>query len=278
MIRHSLLKFLPKNYLSLLIGKLAKLESPRFLIQLAINYFIKCYKINLEEIEKPPSDYTCLNEFFTRNLACGAREISAGLVSPVDGKITQFGQIKNTTLIQAKGIDYTLDELLIDPELAKHFKDGFFITIYLAPYNYHHIHTPIDGEIVESIHVPGKLWNVDAWSIENIKKLFVVNERVISVLKSQETGYIAVVKVGATGVGSISVEFDDVKSNVGAFNYFKKPIIKHYDQQLLFKKGQKLGTFNLGSTVILLMQKQFYPKYNLQSGEVRLGDRLGDYS
>jgi phosphatidylserine decarboxylase len=278
MIRYFLLKFVPKNYLSLLIGKLAKLEAPRFLVQFVINRFIKYYNIELSEVEGLPSDYNCLNEFFTRNLVCGAREISAGLVSPVDGAITQFGQINGATLIQAKGIDYSLEELLVDKELAKRFENGFFITIYLAPYNYHHIHSPIDGEVVECIHVPGTLWNVNAWSTANIKKLFVVNERVISVLNSEETGHVAVVKVGATGVGSISVEFDDIKSNSGGCNYFKKPTIKHYEQQLIFKKGQKLGTFNLGSTVILLMQKEFYPKYNLQSEIVKLGARLGDYS
>jgi len=275
---YDLLRILPKNYISYLAGKLSRIEFPRFLSQFMIRSFIRRYNINLDEIEKAPEDYGSLNEFFTRHLCAGAREIEAGLVSPVDGKIVQFGQIQDSKLIQVKGREYSLQGLVVDKDLAKIFEGGYFITIYLSPSNYHRIHSPVEGEIEKCVYVPGRLWPVNSWSLENIKDLFVVNERVITVINSAEAGKVAVVKVGATNVGSITVEFDDVRSNPTGFSYFKKPIIKRYDQQLMLKKGQMLGTFNMGSTVILLMQKTFYPKYNLSVGDVLLGARLGDYS
>ena len=275
---YDLLRILPKNYVSYLAGKLSRISSPRFLSQFMIHSFIRRYDINLDEIEKAPEDYNSLNEFFTRHLCAGAREIEAGLVSPVDGRIVQFGQIQNSRLIQAKGRGYSLRDLVVDKELAEYFEGGYFITIYLSPSDYHHIHSPVEGEIEKCVYVPGRLWPVNDWSLDKINNLFVVNERVITVIKSAEAGKVAVVKVGATNVGSITVEFDDIRSNATGFSYFKRPIIKSYDQQLMLKKGQMLGTFNMGSTVILLMQKTFYPKYNLKAEDVLLGTRLGDYT
>ncbi len=274
-----LLTFVPKNYFSFLVGRIARWEKPRFFVNFLIILFVKKFKPDLGELEKPIEEFKSLNELFTRNIISSAREIQAGLISPVDGKITEFGEIKAGQLIQVKGTTYSVEDFLVDKELAKEFQDGFFITIYLAPYNYHHIHAPFDGEIIESIYVPGTLWPVNSWSVNNIKNLFVVNERIVSVLKIADDNKVAVTKIGATSVGSISVTYDDIISNVKFPTMFRKTSIKHYDTLFHYKKGQKLGSFNFGSTVVLLMQKKFYPKYGLVNGqEIRMGERLGDYN
>ncbi|OVE80099.1 hypothetical protein BVY02_01380 [bacterium J17] len=142
-----LLRFVPKAYLSFLVGVLVRIHLPRALNVRLINWFAKRYRVNLDEMANQVEDYRCLADFFTRDLKANARPIGEGLVSPVDGRIDAFGCIEDGKLVQVKGKSYSMHSLLLHRELTDDFNSGFFIHIYLAPGDYHHLHSPVDGEM-----------------------------------------------------------------------------------------------------------------------------------
>lgn len=267
---------LPKNFASLVFGKLAQIKYPFGLNYFFIKSFSNFYKINLEEAEKDLNQYETLAEFFTRNLKVGSRVIETGIVSPVDGRIEEQGVINNSILIQAKGKSYSLSELLVEESLARDFEGGYFVTIYLAPNDYHHIHSPAEGEIESSLYIPGNLWPVNKWSVNNIDKLFCINERIISTIKTGSSK-IALIKVGATNVGSISLSYDKFVSNsfTRVLGFSKAIRYIKYPERITVKSADKIATFNLGSTVILLFQKgEFLPGPNCVKGKIKLGQKL----
>lgn len=220
-----------------------------------INYFIKRYAVNMSEaIETNPFAYDCYNSFFTRALKPNARPIANttnSIVSPADGLIAQIGVIQQQRIIQAKGHDFTVQELLGgDIELSNKFTNGNFVTVYLAPKDYHRVHMPLDGKLIQMQYVPGKLFSVNAHAAENIPGLFARNERVVSIFETT-AGPMAVILVGAMIVGSIETVW------AGAITPPHFKVVNNWDYSqtenpVILNKGAEMGRFKLGSTVIVL--------------------------
>ncbi|WP_207707091.1 archaetidylserine decarboxylase [Heliorestis acidaminivorans] len=266
----ALFNILPDKWLSRRAGIWASATWSRAFIPL----FARRFKINVEEAEKPLQDYGSLADFFIRKLKPGLRPISQDehvIVSPVDGVVSQIGRITAGKLIQAKGITYSLEDLLGDSQKVKQFMGGHFVTIYLSPRDYHRIHTPYAGQVQGCAYWPGRLYPVNARGVQNVPGLFARNERLITYMDSQ-IGSFALVKVGAVIVGSIKVNYDTVVSNQGE----KATAIDYTDGPFL-QKGEELGYFQFGSTVILLFEKEKMEWLeNLSSGcAVKMGEPIG---
>jgi phosphatidylserine decarboxylase len=247
---------LPKRALSRVIYSIMRTESPA-IQRLLIANFLRHYRVNMTEVAQPdPFAYRSFNEFFTRPLRPDARPMEPDpgtIVSPVDGIVTEAGPMQGDAIIQAKGIHYSLAELLAgDVDAALAYSDGHFSCIYLAPYDYHRIHMPFEGRLRSTVYVPGDLFSVNASSSRAVPRLFARNERVICEFDTR-LGRMAVILVGALLVGSIETVY------AGEIN----PPPRHRKQASLiatgigqnFSKGAELGRFNMGSTVVLLFQK-----------------------
>lgn len=246
-----ILKILPKNLLSRAIGELAQLEQPELVAQSARDWFIRRYNINLDEAEKPLSEYPSIAKLFIRRLKPGVRPIGTGLVHPCDAKLTCAEIIERDQLLQAKGRFYSLNKLLADDQALSVYEGGVHLVYYLCPTDYHRVHAPVDAEITKITHVPGALWPVNEWSVHNIPELFAVNERLIFHLQTT-FGPAALVMVGATNVGQMSVSFDpDIVTNQRGLSE-QAPLVKTYAKPFVIKKGDELGVFHMGSTVVMI--------------------------
>tara|TARA_R110000796_G_scaffold77231_1_gene172450 strand:+ start:4833 stop:5699 length:867 start_codon:yes stop_codon:yes gene_type:complete len=245
---------MPKHFISRVVGKLAAAKAG-VLTTTLIKLFIKQYKVDMSEAKHPdPAHYESFNEFFTRPLKDGARPIVADsdiIIHPVDGAISQLGDIVDGQLIQAKGHDYSLQALLGgNKDDTTPFLGGKFATIYLAPKDYHRIHMPIDGTLSKMIYVPGDLFSVNPLTAQNVPNLFARNERVVAIFET-EIGPLAMVLVGATIVASIETIWagtvtPPAGSDVFSWNYPTKG-----ENAISLKKGEEMGRFKLGSTVVL---------------------------
>ncbi len=263
---------LPKHLLSRLVGKLARSEAGA-ITQFCIKSFIKVFDINMQEAKhEDPKDYKTFNEFFTRPLKDGIRPIAeetSVLCHPVDGAVSQFGDIIGDKIFQAKGHDYSLTTLLGGkPELSECFKGGKFITVYLAPKDYHRIHMPVDGELTDTLHVPGELFSVNPLTAQNVPGLFARNERVVTLFDTP-AGKVALVLIGATIVASIETVWGtDNLPNMG-------PYVQHWqhdESDVSLQKGEEMGRFKLGSTIVLCFEPNKIEFEDLSSGrETRLG-------
>lgn len=246
-----IIKQLPQNAMSRTMGKITSSRLSRY----AIKRYIRLYKIETDILEKPVKEYRSLKEFFARRLRPGVRPVVMNpdvVVSPVDGTISQMGDISEGTLIQAKNKQYSVKELLGgDEQMASRFFGGKFITIYLSPRDYHRIHMPVEGKLFKYTYVPGRLYPVNRMGVEHVESLFARNERLITYVQSQETGCVAVIKVGALFVGSVKVTYNTATTNVKRGRKMSEAIgsTPHYE------KGRELGWFEFGSTVILLFEK-----------------------
>ncbi|MDT0593262.1 archaetidylserine decarboxylase [Glaciecola petra] len=266
---------LPKHLISRLLGKLAAAEAGA-LTQFLIKAFIKAFDINMQEAQfEEPSAYTSFNQFFTRPLKDGVRPIVEDknlLCHPVDGAVSQFGDIVGDKVFQAKGHDYSLTTLLGGkPELAECFKGGKFATIYLAPSDYHRIHMPIDGQLTDTLHVPGELFSVNPLTAANVPGLFARNERVVTIFDTP-VGKLAMVLVGATIVASIeTVWAGNITPPAGKY-------VQHWQHQeddISLSKGEEMGRFKLGSTVVLCFEPNKIEFEDLAAGDTtRLGEAL----
>ncbi len=247
---YSLLYLLPKNLISLILGWLANIPLPTPLAEFTTSLFAKAYKIDLTEaIEKR---FECIGKLFVRDLHPSSRPIGAEPVSPVDGTLRYYGPIMDGKLEQIKGQLYSVRDFLGSSECAEKFDNGYYFNFYLSPPDYHQIHSPVSGEISKVIHIPGKLWPVNDWSINSIPNLFCVNERVVNMIETA-SGLAAVVMVGATNVGSIRLAFaPDFRSN-RPFAYRTPKELKL--SRIKITAGEKLGTFMLGSSVVVLFEK-----------------------
>lgn len=244
------LRFLPKNLISRGFGFIARRRRPRFLVRPFMRWFARRFELDLGEAERSFADYESLLQMFTRRLKAGARPIDGApeaLVSPVDGRIGAFGRIEAGRLVQAKGIAYTVASLLGDEDEARRFAGGSFVTLYLSPRDYHRIHVPREGRVVRTLYEPGTLWPVNPPAVRTIPALFAVNERVTSLMET-DRGPIALAMVGATNVGSIALAYDPLVTNRGAPR-------RHFAQEppVALGRGEEIGVFQLGSTVVLLM-------------------------
>lgn len=245
-----------------------------------IRAFAKQYNVNLSEAQKSnASDYATFNEFFIRPLKENARPINQdaqALCLPADGKVSESGKIEDDRLLQAKGHFFTLETLLAnDQEMANKFKDGHFITTYLSPRDYHRVHMPCDATLRKMIYVPGELFSVNPFLAEHVPNLFARNERVICEFET-EFGPMVQILVGATITASMSTVWAGVINPPRA----KDVVVYHYETTgetaVHLKKGQEMGAFRLGSTVINLFPKDCVEfEAHLQAGvETRMGERL----
>lgn len=266
---------LPKHLLSRLLGKLAAAQAG-FVTQFLIKTFIKAYKIDMSEaLWEKPGAYRTFNEFFTRPLKEDIRPIVEGddvLCHPVDGAVSQFGDIIGDDVFQAKGHKYSLTTLLGGkPELAACFKGGKFATIYLAPSDYHRIHMPVDGKLTDTLHVPGELFSVNPLTVTNVPGLFARNERVVALFDTH-VGKVAMVLVGATIVASIeTVWAGNITPPAGKYVQHWQ----HNDEDISLSKGEEMGRFKLGSTVVLCFESDKIEFSDSSTGAVtRLGKEL----
>lgn len=247
-------KFMPQHALSRFAGWMANSTLP-WLKNRLISYFVHRYPVNMTEaLESNPYAYSSFNDFFTRALKPQARPIASGhenFVSPADGYVSQFGSISAGKVIQAKNHFCTVKQLLSSlSQDADIFQEGAFLTVYLAPHNYHRVHMPCDGELIEMIHVPGHLFSVNMKTAASVSELFAQNERMIAIFKTP-FGKMALVLIGAMIVGSIETAWTGTLPPAEKDNP-KKWI---YDNTIRFKKGEEMGRFKLGSTVIVLLEK-----------------------
>ncbi|MCF6092781.1 archaetidylserine decarboxylase [Microaerobacter geothermalis] len=270
------LRMMPKKELSRLVGHWTRSRTSRFLIPI----FTKKYKINLEEAKYPVQHYKSLSEFFIRTLKPEVRPIDQDkrkFVSPVDGRVSQYGRIQKGELIQAKGVTYTVTQLLGDPKEAQQFEGGSYITIYLSPRDYHRVHYPTDGEVIKAVYIPGKLFPVNQMGVEGYPGLFAKNERLITYMNIEDltTGdaRLAVIKVGATIVGSVRVHYD---ANLSTNKRGGKVEEKIFSPPIPCTRGEEIGYFEFGSTVILLYSKplEFLPHIQL-GAFIKMGEAIG---
>ena len=246
-----------------------------------IKAFAKQYQVNLAEAEKSsPSDYATFNEFFIRPLKAGVRPIEAApdyLCLPADGRVSESGKIDANRLIQAKGHFFTLETLLAeDTEMAAKFQDGDFITTYLSPSDYHRVHMPCDATLRKMVYVPGELFSVNPFLAEHVPNLFARNERLICEFET-EFGPMVQILVGATVTASMSTVWAGVVNPPRP----DEVVEYHYNMEgegvIRLSKGEEMGAFRLGSTVINLFPKgAVVLEPHLQAGEkTRMGEKLG---
>jgi phosphatidylserine decarboxylase len=267
---------LPQHSLSRFAGRIANCKQTWIKNRL-IRGFIRHYNVDMSlAVEENPDNYINFNHFFTRPLKPERRPISiddTDIVSPVDGSISQIGDIKENQLIQAKKINYNLQALLGGSvKLAAQFQGGKFATLYLAPQDYHRVHIPYNGELKEMIYVPGRLFSVDTQTTKELPNLFVRNERVIS-LFSTPIGPMAVILVGAMLVGSIATAWEGIIAPASKRHIYHW----HYlDNKISLLKGQEIGQFQLGSTVIILFAPSRMKWLTHLSGKkVKFGENIG---
>ena len=266
---------LPKQALTVLAGKLAGAQAGSVTTSV-IRWFVGRYGVNMTEAANPDiASYASFNEFFTRPLREGVRPLAAAdFICPVDGAISQFGNIARDQIFQAKGHSYSTTALVGgDRELAARFENGSFATLYLSPRDYHRIHMPCAGRLMRMIHVPGALFSVNPVTARGVPGLFARNERVVCVFDSPHGPFVLVL-VGATIVGSMATVWHGVVNpprpgHLRDWNYS--------DQQIEFKKGDEMGRFLLGSTVVMLFPKDVL-QFNLgwaPAQAIRLGEAMG---
>ncbi len=240
-----------------------------------IRGFLKLFPVEMSEaVESDPYRYASFNEFFTRALRAGVRPVAAAaddIACPVDGRVSECGAIEGESLLQAKGRRYTLPELLAGQPWAARFAGGSFATLYLAPFNYHRIHMPIGGRLLDTVYVPGRLFSVNDATAQRVPRLFARNERVLTLFEG-EFGAFAVVLVGALNVGSIATVWaGDVTPAA------RRIVTRLPSPELALPKGAELGRFNMGSTVILLFEpgRAAWDPALRAGAVVRLGQSLG---
>lgn len=280
-IKITLQYIMPKHAISRIMGKFAASESGWFTTKF-IEWFIKTYKINMSEAKlKNATDFKTFNDFFTRELEDGARPINSDentLCYPVDGAISQQGNIENGQLIQAKGFNYSLKSLLGGNETdASLFEEGKFSCIYLAPKDYHRIHMPMAATLRKMIYVPGELFSVNPLTAQNVPDLFARNERVVTIFDT-EHGSLAMVLVGATIVASIETVWAGTITPPKGKDVFTWIYPATGADAIQLKKGDEMGRFKLGSTVVSTFSPDMI-EFNHNAGPetvTKLGEHYAD--
>jgi phosphatidylserine decarboxylase len=252
----NLLRYVPKNYLSLFCGGVAAIPVPRPLRRLVLGRLAQAFGIDISEAAKPIEAYGSFSQLFCRSLRSGIRPIAQGVTCPVDGTLRETGRIDAGTFLSIKGTVYQLAELLGGDDWSEQLRGGYFWNLYLAPHNYHRVHAPVSGRIDGYRHIPGALWPVNDWSLNTVDRLFAVNERVVvPIIDGAMTTL--VIFVGATNVGSIKLAFAPAfQSN----RPWVKRQIKSHTAGCTIAAGDELGMFELGSTVIVLTNAPVTPQ------------------
>jgi phosphatidylserine decarboxylase len=266
---------LPKRALTRFAGRIAGARSGRFTPHL-IRWFVRKYGVNMNEAHNPDlASYPSFNDFFTRALHKDARPLAdSDFVCPVDGAISQCGTIEHNQIFQAKGHRYSTTALVGgDSKLAALFDHGSFATLYLSPRDYHRIHMPCDGRLTRMIYVPGALFSVNPTTARGVPGLFARNERVVCLFESAQGPFVLVL-VGATIVGSMATVWH------GVVNPPRGGTVREWrydDQDIVLKKGEEMGRFLLGSTVVMLFPQgvmAFNPEWT-EERTIRMGEPMG---
>jgi phosphatidylserine decarboxylase len=259
--------------LSRVAARLADLRLPGPVLRALLRTYVRAYRVDMSEAAEPLAAYPTFNAFFTRRLRDGARPVAAGrgvIVSPADARLQSVGAVPaDGRLEQIKGRRYGLAELLGDPAEAAAFSGGVHATLYLSPSMYHRVHVPVDGRITGWRYLPGRLYPVNALAVRNVEGLFTVNERVVVTIEGDDVGPVAVVLVGATNVGRITLAFDPLSTNAGG-----PPRQVRLEPPRPVRRGDDLGAFNLGSTVVLLSADPSLETVGREGDIVRVGQPL----
>ncbi|MFT5112436.1 MAG: phosphatidylserine decarboxylase [Parasphingorhabdus sp.] len=269
-------KTIPQTLLTVLAGSLASSER-KWLKNKLIKKFIKAFVVDMKEAQfERPEQYRSFNEFFTRPLKAGCRPLDVGagneqqVFSPADGVISEIGELSDDRILQAKGMSYTLKNLIGDSDLAESCRGGTFVTIYLSPKDYHRIHVPFEATLESIDYKPGKLFSVNQRTANNVHGLFARNERLVATLDANISGY-ALVMVGAMIVGGMETRA------TGKLNRSKHPYSPKITAQK-FAAGEEFGRFYLGSTVILTFPRQMNIRWDEKfraGAPVKMGQSLG---
>lgn len=273
---YNLLYLVPKNWLSRAVGRVMERRWPFGLHTIIRDGMIRAFHPDTAEAEHPLENYRTWSEFFTRRLKPGARPLGATpLVCPVDGTLTQRGRLESPDLFltQIKGLPYTLRGLFAGWDPAP-YAGGAFLTVYLAPWNYHRIHAPAGARVLRARHVAGALWPVNAWSVHAIRDLFIRNDRILVEMECGE-GRMAMALIGATNVGRTTLAFADLRGNTSSASG-----IRDYTPAapVSLEKGGELACFEMGSTIVLVLDAYWAArvKPEILSGSEALPVRLGE--
>ena len=260
--------------LSRLTARAAEWRLPGPLLRTLVRAYVRAYEVDMSEVGEPLAAFPTFNAFFTRRLRAGARPVCAEagvVVSPCDSRVHSIGVLPaGGVLEQIKGRSYRLSALLASEEDAAPFARGVQATLYLSPSMYHRVHSPVDGLIRSWRYVPGRLFPVNAMAVRHVDALFAVNERLAIRIDTAESGPVTVVMVGATNVGRITVSFAPLATNAGLPAAHTRA-----DPPIPIARGDELGTFNLGSTVVLLVADPALRPADVAPGDiVRMGRPL----
>ena len=255
---------------SALAGKVADLALPRPVLQCMILAYSRVYDVDLTEAELAVGEFSSFGEFFSRKLVPGSRPVHAApefLVAPSDGKVACAGTVAGGTVTQVKGIDYELSALLGDPGQAAEFEGGSYVTVYLSPSNYHRVHSPCEGRLISARYIPGALYSVSPLPMRRMSGLLAANERVVLEIETDRGEKLALVMVAAVVVGRVRLNHTDLQTNVSS----GEVEMERYDPALSLSRGQDLGAFTLGSTVVLVTQPGFRLHRVTDGMPVRMG-------
>ena len=244
-------RVLPRKRLSRSLGRLTSARAPQALVDAAVAAFVRVYDVDLSQVDMPEAGFRTFDDFFTRRLVAGARQIDpdpSALVSPADGRIEDMGAISADGELIVKGQPYTAAALLGDSDAAREYEGGHYFIVYLSPRDYHRVHAPTCGSVQCMRYVPGTLFPVNRIGTDFIPQLFARNERLAIVQESVVHGIVTTIMVGAIGVGRIGLSFDDVQTNRG-----DTPGLRSYaDSPIPRDRGDELGVFHMGSTAIVM--------------------------
>ena len=268
------LRVIPRKGLSRAVGWVASIDAPRPVVQLGVDAFVRAYDVELNDTVRPAGGFRSFDAFFTRELKPGARPVNTradALISPADGRVEDLGRIDTESRLRVKGQDYSVAELIGSAEDAAAFDGGHYFVVYLSPRDYHRVHAPVSGKVTHTHHIPGTLFPVNDIGTKHIPQLFVRNERVVTVQRSQSHGCIGTIMVGAIGVGHIELAFDDVQTNVG-----RSGGVRRYDSNPVhLERAAQIGTFHLGSTAVVLTPAWSGIQLAVRTGQsVQMGQAL----
>lgn len=272
-------RIVPLNLASNMAGSLSQIKLPAPLNKVFCSSFAKAFRIDLSEAEHQLEAYTSLQALFTRRLKDGLRPIEGEPCSPADGVLSVAGPAVNNTAVQAKGLTYSLAELMFGRQTPQDVRIAFFATIYLAPHNYHRVHSPVQANLRNLRYFPGELWPVNKPSVRWTPQLFTRNERLVFDLET-EHGTLYLAMVGALNVGRMTTPFlEDFATNQGRKRLASQgPQSFKLEQEAPIALGEELGTFMLGSTVIIAFDENLAKRYRMDqawsSRPVRMGEKL----
>lgn len=260
------LRALPRTRISRAVGRLCDAPLPPGFSHALVRAYARAYRIDLDEYAHPDGAYESFDAFFTRKLKPGLRPLEGDIASPSDGRIESLGEIHLDATLRVKGRPYRVEELVGDADDAKRYAGGQFAVVYLSPRDYHRVHSPVSGQIVEVRSLPGDLFPVNAIGERHVPSLFARNRRVAIVIDTEALGRVTVVMVGAIVVGRISTK---------AVPGHDVPLgIHRLEPAIQVAQGDELGTFHLGSTAIVFVEKHASPTWKRPLGPVRLGQSL----